>query len=898
MPDDFVLNVRQIFQYPRRSPVAGDLVLLQNGSVGAGPYFSAQVDELVSSALMLSSKWLRLAPGNGIAWNGAALSFAGGQFAFTDQLAVPSLHARDGIFVAGNAVATQVNVNALLDKIVANTVWSINGRRGDVLLETADILRAGAAPIRDAHFGGHITAPTAWDFRSNDDTVATTGFVQMAVGQLLCSGSVVTRFNTRGGAVTLTTEDVNDAYFATSDVSPRAPSPPLGNVSTRIATTAFVDESVADLRAWTAQQIDKFITADYLNLYAPLASPAFTGYATAPTAPPGASTGQLATTAFVMNAVAGSVAGVASFNTRTGNVVLASADVTAAGGALLVSPVFTGTPQAPTATPGTSTIQLASTAFVQAAIAGATAGVASFNTRTGAVTLTLTDVTGTGVLANTALTGVPTAPTAAVGTATTQLATTAFVLAEVAAISAGVTTFNGRAGNVTFTAADLSAVGGALLASPNFSGVATVPTAPAGISTTQIASTAFVMAAIAGSTAGVASFNGRSGAVTMILADVTGAGGAPIANPSFTGAVMAPTPGAGDASTLVATTAFVAAAIAPFASTYSPALTGIPTAPTAAVGTATTQLATTAFVYAAIAAVAAGVTSFNGRSGAVTFAANDLSAAGGALLASPAFSGTPTAPTPSPGLANTQLATTAYVTAAVAAAGGVASFNGRGGAVTLTLADVTTAGAVNRAGDTMTGPLRVAEGVGITNPAREWSMGVNPDGSLVIYDVTALNNYFAITVGLGTVVNYAFYVNGQGYKPGGGAWGDSSDARIKTVSGDYGHGLAEILQLQPVIYRFKGNDSREQPSGNTVPYPNSPHFQAAKDNRRFVGLVAQDLEITMPEMVTRVAGHIDGKAVADLRNLDSTPLIFALVNAVKELAGRLSALETRLARST
>ena len=58
------------------------------------------------------------------------------------------------------------------------------------------------------------------------------------------------------------------------------------------------------------------------------------------------------------------------------------------------SPVLTGTPTAPTATAGTNSTQLATTAFVAAAIAALpTGGVSSFNTRTGAVTLTSGDVT-------------------------------------------------------------------------------------------------------------------------------------------------------------------------------------------------------------------------------------------------------------------------------------------------------------------------------------------------------------------------------------------------------------------------------------------------------------------------------------------------------------------------
>lgn len=54
---------------------------------------------------------------------------------------------------------------------------------------------------------------------------------------------------------------------------------------------------------------------------------------------------------------------------------------------------FVFSPLVPTLAPGTSTLQAASTAFVGAAIVAAATGVSSFNTRTGAVTLTLSDVT-------------------------------------------------------------------------------------------------------------------------------------------------------------------------------------------------------------------------------------------------------------------------------------------------------------------------------------------------------------------------------------------------------------------------------------------------------------------------------------------------------------------------
>jgi hypothetical protein len=96
------------------------------------------------------------------------------------------------------------------------------------------------------------------------------------------------------------------------------------------------------------------------------------------------------------------------------------------------SPTFTGVPLAPTAAPTTNTTQLATTAFVTAAVTAGSAGVASFNTRTGAVVQLLADITGVGgaPIASPTFTGVPAAPTPANGTNTTQLATTQYVMAQ------------------------------------------------------------------------------------------------------------------------------------------------------------------------------------------------------------------------------------------------------------------------------------------------------------------------------------------------------------------------------------------------------------------------------------------------------------------------------------
>lgn len=135
------------------------------------------------------------------------------------------------------------------------------------------------------------------------------------------------------------------------------------------------------------------------------------------------------------------------------------------------------------------------------------------------------------------------------------------------------------------------------------------------------------------------------------------------------------------------------------------------------------------------------------------------------------------------------------------------------------------------------------------------------------------------------------------YKVGGGPWTASSDARIKDVLDDYHGGLPEVLGLHPVVYAYKGNDGDPAVAAqNAAEGRNIKSGTELEAGREFIGLVAQDVEQVMPEMVKQVAGWIDGIKVDDFRTLDTGPLIFALVNAVKTLAARVDALEGAAAR--
>ena len=247
-----------------------------------------------------------------------------------------------------------------------------------------------------------------------------------------------------------------------------------------------------------------------------------------------------------------------------------------------ISPAFTGVPTVPNAANGTASTQIASTAFVANSI----------NNINFAPYAQLSGATFTGNVA-----GI----TASQGTSTTQLATTEFVQ----------TTFANTAASLYVTIQD-----GYML------GNATAPTVGnIQDSSNRIATTAWVQ---------------------NMYNDVEYSKYVPRINGEMLGIPIAPTAANTTNSNQIATTAFVQNIVgnidlSPYATKVSPVFTGIPTAPTASAATSSNQLATTQFVQL--------------------------------QKISPAFTGVPTSPTAALGTNTTQIATTEFVKTAIDAIG-------------------------------------------------------------------------------------------------------------------------------------------------------------------------------------------------------------------------------------
>lgn len=146
-----------------------------------------------------------------------------------------------------------------------------------------------------------------------------------------------------------------------------------------LATRKYVDGKALELKVYVDDLMAKHLAApDPHSQYAPKASPTFTGTPKAPTPAAGNNTTQLATTAFVQAALLALINGApATLDTLKEIAAAINNDPkfsTTINNALalkapLSSPALTGTPTAPTAAQSVNNTQIATTAFVKSAIA-------------------------------------------------------------------------------------------------------------------------------------------------------------------------------------------------------------------------------------------------------------------------------------------------------------------------------------------------------------------------------------------------------------------------------------------------------------------------------------------------------------------------------------------------
>ncbi len=170
--------------------------------------------------------------------------------------------------------------------------------------------------------------------------------------------------------------------------TPTTPTPSIDTDNTQIANTAFVKDAIDESHDSTV----------------------LTGTPTAPTPSSGDDSTKIATTAFVNEAI----------TTGINNITSETIAPAINGKADINSPVFTGTPQAPTASADTDNTQIATTEFVNDAI--------NRSVENGLVVDAISSaIANKADIDSPTFTGTPQAPTAPIGTGNTQIATTGFV---------------------------------------------------------------------------------------------------------------------------------------------------------------------------------------------------------------------------------------------------------------------------------------------------------------------------------------------------------------------------------------------------------------------------------------------------------------------------------------
>jgi hypothetical protein len=146
--------------------------------------------------------------------------------------------------------------------------------------------------------------------------------------------------------------------------------------------------------------------------------------------------------------------------------------------------------------------------------------------------------------------------------------------------------------------------------------------------------------------------------------------------------------------------------------------------------------------------------------------------------------------------------------------------------------------------------------------------------------VTPLTIKSSGNVGIGTTgPSYQLQLSSDSAaKPTTNTWTIASDARIKTNIAPYTKGLAAIKQVNPITYDYNGKGGIPAGPGG-------------------VSIIAQNLAPIFPECVGTYRAKLnpDDTEETDIYNYNGHAITFALINATKELAAKVEALEARVA---
>jgi len=117
------------------------------------------------------------------------------------------------------------------------------------------------------------------------------------------------------------------------------------------------------------------------------------------------------------------------------------------------------------------------------------------------------------------------------------------------------------------------------------------------------------------------------------------------------------------------------------------------------------------------------------------------------------------------------------------------------------------------------------------------------------------------------------------------SWSTTSDRRLKKNIVDSPKGLAEVEQLRVTNFEYRTEDEIDI---SEFPLADSTHqvvLGEGKEGEIQTGIIAQELESILPECI-----EISERGA---KTVNTDPIMWALINAVKELSAKVKALEAK-----
>jgi hypothetical protein len=249
-----------------------------------------------------------------------------------------------------------------------------------------------------------------------------------------------------------------------------------------------------------------------------------------------------------------------------------------------------------------------------------------------------------------------------------------------------------------------------------------------------------------------------------------------------------------------------------------------------------------------------------------------LTSLGAAPIASPSFTGgvTATGNLTVTGLITSQGGSAGQVFEDRAAPGTQWNWYATGGSARLWQTSdrftVTAAGNAGQTGPLFTVANATTPRILLDNTTAAQRCGIaNGSGSFYVGNFDASGNFTS---------EYAHFTLTQSFNSSA-VWTAFSDPRLKQDVAPYTRGLDAVLALNPVTFRYR---------------PDTPFAKGAEPSDPLLGLLADEVKPYVPEIVGDAVIRLAAGDVS-VSTLEPGNLIYALINAVKELSAKVAALE-------